>query len=85
LMLDPAFEPAMAKARAEAARHGRQPTARDVSKALQEVRAEQGPQPVRPREPVTQLFSTSSTAAKATSTSSSHSVIPDRFGSGGAR
>ena len=83
LMLDPAFEPAMAKARAEAARHGRQPTARDVSKALQEVRAEQGPQPVRPPEPVTALFS-NSTAAKSTS-SASHSVVPDRFSSGGPR
>ena len=85
LLSDPNTAEAMEKATAEAARHGRQPSARDFSRALAEVRAERGPQPVRPREPVTQLFADSSTAAKARSSSASLSPVPDRFGAGGAR
>jgi hypothetical protein len=80
LLADPDTGEAMEKATAAAARYGRKPSADDFAKALAAVKAERGPQPVRPREPVTQLFA-NGTAAKSTS-SASRSVVPDRFGGG---
>jgi hypothetical protein len=76
LMADPATPEALKRAKATAARKGRQPTATDFSKALEEVKAEQGPRPYQPPEPVVQLFA--QTAAKAT-TSDRYSVVPDSF------
>jgi hypothetical protein len=78
LLADPAFPAAMEKARATAAREGRQPTAADLTETLAAVKAEQRPQPPRPPQPVTALFAQSTSAAKATS--SGWSPVPDRFG-----
>jgi hypothetical protein len=75
-MADPLFGPAMEKAKVNAARKGRQPTAADLTEAFAEVRAEKGPQVPRVPQPVTPLLTPS--AAKAT-VSSSFSPVPDRI------
>jgi hypothetical protein len=70
----------MAKAKATAVRKG-QPTAAEFAKALEEVRAERGPLPLRPPAPVTPLFGTAaSTAAKSTERAAGWRPVPDRFG-----
>jgi hypothetical protein len=78
IMADPATPEAMKRAMESAGKKGRKPTAEDFSKSLAEVKAEQGPTPPRPPEPVVQLFAQSTSAAKST-VSSSFSPIPDRF------
>jgi hypothetical protein len=78
IMADPATPEAMKRARESAAKKGRKPTAEDFSKSLAEVKAEKGPQPYTPPEPVVQLFAQSTSAAKST-VSPSFSPVPDRF------
>jgi hypothetical protein len=78
LMNDPLFPAAMTKARANAVKKGRPMRAEDLDQAMTAARAERGPQPLQPPAPVVALFAPSENAAK--STTSSFSVIPDRFG-----
>jgi TPR repeat protein len=78
IMADPATPEAMKRATESAHKKGRKPTAEDFSEALTAVKAEQGPRPYTPPEPVVQLFAQSTSAAKAT-VSPSFSPVPDRF------
>jgi hypothetical protein len=75
VMADPATPEALKRATELAHKKGRQPTAEDFSKSLAEVKAEKGPRPYIPPEPVVALLT--GTAAKATT--SSLSPVPDRF------
>jgi hypothetical protein len=74
LMADPATPEAMRRATQSARLRGRKPTAEDFSKALEEVKAAQGPRPYTPPPPVVPLLTGS-----ATTTTDRYSVVPDSF------
>ncbi len=76
---DPAFDQALSKAKASAAKRGA-PTAAEFAKAFAAVKAERDPAPATPPRPVVKLLA--STTAKAAQ-ASGPSVVPDRNGTGG--